>query len=151
MIKTCQHKTTPLQVHLLSSVGFVKWPPLTCEDLPGLLLIVVVLDQVTGEAVRPGGQPPRQQQHLLVGADSATAEEEGRVDKWNAFIQCFSNQWPLKTLYNIAQDSPVHTHIHTPTAESTMQGDSQLVRSSQGEVSRSGTPRHSARKSRGSN
>ena len=27
--------------------------------------------------------------------------------------------------------SPIHAHIHTPTAFSTMQGDSQLVRSSQ--------------------
>ena len=35
-----------------------------------------------------------------------------------------------------------HTHTHTPTAESTSQGDSQHVRRIEGEVSRSGTPRH---------
>ena len=39
-------------------------------------------------------------------------------------------------------------HNHTPTPESTHQGDSQLVRSSQVEASRSGTPRHSASWSR---
>ena len=51
----------------------------------------------------------------------------------------------LKALHNIASHSPVHTHIHTPTAMSTMQGDSQLVRSSQGEASHSETPRHTRR------
>ena len=59
------------------------------------------------------------------------------------FIERFSNQWPLKALYNIAQHSPIHAHIHTPTVESNMEGDGQLVGSSQGEASRSGTPRHS--------
>ena len=52
--------------------------------------------------------------------------------------------------YNTASHSP----IHTPTAQSTMQGDGGLVRSSQGEeVSASGgPPPHSARRrSRGSN
>ena len=53
--------------------------------------------------------------------------------KCTAFIR-FYNQWPLKVLYNIAKHSPIHTHIHTPTAESAMQGDSQLAGSSQGEV-----------------
>ena len=44
----------------------------------------------------------------------------------------------------------INAHIHTLTAVSAMPGDSQLVRSSQGEVaSRSGTPRHSARRTRG--
>ena len=57
--------------------------------------------------------------------------------KRTAFIQRFSNQWPLKALYDIASHSPVRAHIHTPTAESTTQGDSQLVKSSQGEASRS--------------
>ena len=63
--------------------------------------------------------------------------------KRTAFIQRFSNQRPLKALYNTASHSPIHAHIHTPTAESAPQGDSQLVWSSQGEASRSGTPRHS--------
>ena len=49
--------------------------------------------------------------------------------KWTAFIQRFSNQWPLKALYD-AEHSPIHAHIHPPTAVSTTQGDSQLVRSS---------------------
>ena len=53
--------------------------------------------------------------------------------------------------YNTASHSPIHAHIHSLTAVSTTQGDSQLVRSSQGEASRSGTPPHSARRSRGSN
>ena len=41
--------------------------------------------------------------------------------KRTAFIQCFTNQWPLKALHNIVEDSP----IHTPTAESATQGGSQ--------------------------
>ena len=52
--------------------------------------------------------------------------------KWTAFILRFSDQWPLKALYIIAQHSPIHAHIHTPTAESTTQGDSQLIGSSSG-------------------
>ena len=68
--------------------------------------------------------------------------------KQTAFKQRFANQWPLKVLYNTAQHSAVHTHIHTHihtlTAVSAPQGDSQLVRSGQGEASRSGTtPPHS--------
>ena len=39
------------------------------------------------------------------------------------FIQSFSNQWPLKALYDTASHSPVHTHIHSLTAESATQGD----------------------------
>ena len=30
-----------------------------------------------------------------------------------AFIQRFSNPWPLKALYNIAPHSPIHAHSHT--------------------------------------
>ena len=41
----------------------------------------------------------------------------------------FSNHWPLKALYDIAQRSLIHAHIHTPTAVSTTQAESQLVRS----------------------
>ena len=44
--------------------------------------------------------------------------------KWTAFIQRFSNQWPLSVLFNIALHSPIHAHIHTPTAVAAMQGDS---------------------------
>ena len=53
----------------------------------------------------------------------------GKV-KWNAFRQLFPNQWPLKALYSIAKRSPLHARIHPITAESTTQGDSQLVGSS---------------------
>ena len=51
--------------------------------------------------------------------------------EWTAFIQHFTNQWPLKALCNIA------SHSHTDS----MQGNSQLIRSSQVEGSCSGTPR----------
>ena len=53
--------------------------------------------------------------------------------------------------YPIITHSCTHSHIHTPAAESTKQVDSQLVGSSGGELSCSGTPRHPARRSRGSN
>ena len=36
--------------------------------------------------------------------------------KWSAFIVCFSHQRPLKALYSVALHSPVHAHVHTPTA-----------------------------------
>ena len=39
-----------------------------------------------------------------------------------------------------------HSNIHTPTAELTMHGDSQLVRSSEAEVQCSGRHQHSARR-----
>ena len=45
------------------------------------------------------------------------------------------------------QSSYNHSFTHSHN-ESTAQGDSRLVRSSQGEASRSGTPLHSARRSR---
>ena len=28
--------------------------------------------------------------------------EQGKIPKWAAFLQLFSNPWPLKVLYNIA-------------------------------------------------
>ena len=51
---------------------------------------------------------------------------------------------PLKELYYIASRSPIHAHILTPKAVSTRQSDSQLVGSSECEVSCSCTPRHSS-------
>ena len=59
-------------------------------------------------------------------------------------MRCIAESIMVDTT-SIAQHSP----ICTPMVESTTQGDSQLVVGSQGEVSRSGTPRHSARRSRG--
>ena len=56
------------------------------------------------------------------------SSQKGFVNgKQTAFIQRFSNHWPLKALYIIAQHSPIHSHVHTPTVESTTQGDSQLT------------------------
>ena len=52
----------------------------------------------------------------------------------------------FRVLSRLKRLTTVHARIHTPTAVSTPQGDRQLVRSSQGEGSRSGTPRHSARR-----
>ena len=69
--------------------------------------------------------------------------ESVRERKWTAFIHGFSIKWPLKALYNIASQSPIRGHIHTPTAKSTTQGVSQLVGSSYGGVSCSRTSRHS--------
>ena len=57
----------------------------------------------------------------------------------------------LEDAFKPKRFTTIHPHIHTPTAESTTQGDSQLVRSIHGEASRSGPPRRSARRSRGSN
>ena len=41
--------------------------------------------------------------------------------KWTAFTQRLSNQWPLNALYDTASHSPVHAHIHTPTASTLRQ------------------------------
>ena len=38
--------------------------------------------------------------------------------KWTAFMQCFSHQWPLKALYNIASHSPFHEPIRRATDSS---------------------------------
>ena len=43
----------------------------------------------------------------------------------------------------MASNSPIHAHIHAPTAVSTMQGNGQIVRRIEGKVYCSGTPRHS--------
>ena len=60
----------------------------------------------------------------------------GRCTERRAFY--IRRKFLSKATYNHS-----YTHIDTPTAQSTMQCDSQLVRSSQGIVSRSGTRRRS--------
>ena len=89
------------------------------------------------------------------GFHSDEVDETGAADvafgQLTAFMQRFSNQLLLKALYNTASRSPIHAHSHTETAVSATRGDSQLVGSGQGEAARSGTPRHSARRCRGSN
>ena len=61
-------------------------------------------------------------------APSKNMGEVALVDAlWTAFILRFSNQWPLNV-----HESPIHAHVHTPTAESAMLVDSQLVGSSEG-------------------
>ena len=87
------------------------WYPL--DGLPGL-----------------GLELPEEPAYRITPPPPAEVNDYGQ---WTAFIQSFANQCPLKALYNTARHSPVHPHIHTPTAESTTQGDSQLVSSSQGE------------------
>ena len=77
------------------------------------------------------------------GLASAVRAASGQTQYFT--FSALSDRFYLKRL------TTVHTHIHTTTSESTMHGDSQLIRSSQGEASRSGTSQHSARTSRGSN
>ena len=57
-------------------------------------------------------------------------EHHNMVNKCTAFMQRFNNQLPITLLYNIAQHSSTHAHIHRATVTSTMQGHSQLIRSS---------------------
>ena len=64
---------------------------------------------------------------------SASWEMVNGPHLYSAFIQA---------RYSVDWHSPIHAHIHTPTAESTTQGDSQLIRRNYGEMSCSGTPRH---------
>ena len=68
--------------------------------------------------------------------------------KWTAFIQPFSNQWPIKALLQYCLTfTRSRTHSHTPTTEeSATQGHSQLFW-----LLAQGTPLHSAWRSRGSN
>ena len=65
------------------------------------------------------------------------------VNKGTAFIERFSDLWPLKVLHIFC---PPFIHIHTPTAVSTMQGAGQLIGSRFKRLAR-----HFARRSRGSN
>ena len=78
---------------------------------------------------------------LFLLKDQQTRLETSEGNQWTAFIPRFSNQWPLKALCHIASHSPIHADIHTPTAVSSAQGDSQLVGSSWDEVSCSRTSR----------
>lgn len=48
--------------------------PLTCEDLPRLFLVVIVLDQVAGETIGSGRKTPHQQKHFFIGTDPVMAE-----------------------------------------------------------------------------
>ena len=43
-----------------------------------------------------------------------------RNGKQTAFIQHFSNQWPLKALYNTAQHSCTHSHTYSPARSHTI-------------------------------
>ena len=55
------------------------------------------------------------------------------------------------TITDAFTQSDLQPFMHTSTVDLTTQGDSRLVRSSQGEAFRSGTWRHSVRRSQGSN
>ena len=99
---------------------------LSVGDEVDLVLPLLLLQPVLGAAVV---------------ADAAAAEEEDDgPDQPEPWTESSFTMLPH-----------IHAHIPPPTAESAPQGDSQLVSSSQGEASRSGTPPHSARTSRGSN
>ena len=65
--------------------------------------------------------------------------------EWTAFIQRFPNPWPLNALYSIASQSPVQTPIQTHKVTAGLSGEVGV------RASHSGTPRHSARRSRGLN
>ena len=57
--------------------------------------------------------------------------------KWIAFYKALFEQVANQSTVQYCtayKHSPFHAHIHTPTAVSTMQGDSRLIRSSQGEA-----------------
>ena len=69
--------------------------------------------------------------------------------KWTALIPRLSNLLATQSALPHCLTFTIQAHIHKPTAESTTQGDSRLVRSS--EVPCSRTLRHSVRRSRGSN
>ena len=58
--------------------------PLTREDLPCLFLVVVVLDQITGQPIRSRGQAPHQQDQPLTGTDPVMKEPNttgGKTDQ----------------------------------------------------------------------
>lgn len=59
---------------------------LTCKDLPCLLFVIVVLHQITGEAVGSRRQTSNQQQHPFVGTDSEMSESKVHRDRRLIFI-----------------------------------------------------------------
>ena len=79
------------------------------------------------------------------GVYQAHGEPHSRMVNGLHLFSAFLTSGHSDTLYNTASHSPIHAHIHTPAAESSMQGNSQLVMSSHGEASCSGTPLHSSR------
>lgn len=48
---------------------------LTCEDLPRLFLVVIVLNQVAGETVGSGRKTPDQQKHFFIGTDPVMSKK----------------------------------------------------------------------------
>ena len=62
-----------------------------------------------------------------------------------AIIQHFSDQWPLKAIYNTASQSPIHTRSHTDGGVNRAgRQPARQERSGFRGVPCSGTPRHSA-------
>lgn len=52
---------------------------LTCEDLPCLFLVVIVLNQVAGETVGSGRKTPDQQKHFFIGTDPVMSKKKKKV------------------------------------------------------------------------
>ena len=111
----CVHRVSSLPV--AEALGLQQL--LAVLQLPGPLLV----------APLQRGQLLLETTRLLLPSAELLAQA-GRLAATRDTTATVYNQWPLKALYNTALHSPVHAHIHTPTAESTVQGDSQLVRSS---------------------
>ena len=80
--------------------------------------------------VDPGDQPAEQAAVQVLG--ERVAGVVGLREKRSKRLQvdCIYIAVSSKALYNITEHSPIHAHIHTPTAASAMQDDSQLVGSS---------------------
>lgn len=72
--------------HNPTQAGFFLWKrkdhaskALTCKDLPCLLFVVVVLNQITGEAVGTRGQASNQQEHPFVWTNPVL-QRDGETD-----------------------------------------------------------------------
>ena len=124
----------------ISTVRFKCWNGMFdwMSGVPGEFL--PVYREMWAESMTSYFSPGRNGRHWDRGdrtdMSRQTRGRESTRCKW-AEYSTFLNSGHSKR-YTIFSHSPVYAHIHTPMAVSTTQGDS-----SQGEVSYSGTPRHS--------
>ena len=117
-----------------TSVPPVCWFTYLLLLLPGLRLQDVLLPDGVELAALLGKVP---EAFLLIVPVHLRGGAVNGLPFYSAFLTSgHSTRFTILPLH-----SPIHAHIDTPTAASATRSDSQLVRSGQGEVSRSGTPR----------
>ena len=121
-----------IYVHLLGARGGIWWlrslPPSSFR--PNFFLFCFVLPTMEKDCSRT---TPLQ----LFTNDGEQSGAGSQIRSWTRLVDHDVRYIYILLLWRCFYPkrlAPIHSHIHTPTAESTTQGDSQLVRRIQGEV-----------------